>query len=289
MFGGFKFGGANRLELFNVKEIALKRRRRNEARIRRLCASIFLGEEMALCRVLGRYKMFVDPKDAGLSPHLMLDGYWEMWLTEALIECVKPGMNCIDVGANLGYFTLVMADRVGPTGRVTAFEPNMKIAGLLRRNCDINGFGDRTTVHATPLSADDGARVRLVVPLGEPKNGHIIGADPDDPQAVTTRRLDSYPALLDADVIKIDAEGAEEAIWAGMAGLVSRRAKPLTVFLEFAADRYQDPEAFLAAIGSAGFSLQILTFRQGVQPVSVAALLKAPSNLDQMLVLTRAA
>ncbi len=82
--------------------------------MRALCESAYLGDETALCRVLGRYKMFVDTSDNSLSPHLMLDGYWEMWLTEALARAIRPGMTVVDVGANLGYFT---PDNGGSGGR----------------------------------------------------------------------------------------------------------------------------------------------------------------------------
>jgi hypothetical protein len=43
--------------------------------------------------------MYVDSQDFGLSPHLMLDGYWEMWVTEALVSLVRPGMVVADIGA----------------------------------------------------------------------------------------------------------------------------------------------------------------------------------------------
>jgi hypothetical protein len=107
-----------------VSALDLKREARtlNEATIRSLCHSAYLGDNTALCRVLGRYKMYVDSQDFGLSPHLMLDGYWEMWVTEALVSLVRPGMVVADIGANLGYYALLLADLVGDAGMVHAFE-----------------------------------------------------------------------------------------------------------------------------------------------------------------------
>jgi FkbM family methyltransferase len=278
--------------LFELGRLATQPRRQNEAEIRALSASAYLGVQTALCRVLGRFKMFVDTADFGVSPHLMLDGYWEMWLTEALADAVRPGMVAVDIGANLGYFTLLMADMVGPGGRVHAFEPNPPIAGRLRKSVSINGFDDRVTVHETALSDQDGAEMLLDVPEGEPKNAYLRALDDGGssgrPNAVPviTRRLDSFADIAQADVIKIDADTAEEQIWRGMEGLL-RGMRPMTIFLEFAAIRYADPEAFLGAIMAKGFALNLLDLRNGIRPATVHDVLGRPAHLDLMLALCR--
>ena len=161
--------------LFQLGELGAQPRQHNEAVIRQLCANAYLGEGRSLCRVLGRYKMIVDPGDVGLSSHLLLDGYWEMWLTELLARIVRPGMVAADVGANLGDVTLRMADLVGPTGRVHAFEAKADLARRLEQSVAVNGFHDVVTVHAQAL-ADAEADMLLLVPPGEPKNGYLLPA-----------------------------------------------------------------------------------------------------------------
>jgi FkbM family methyltransferase len=276
--------------LFELDELAQRPRLDNEARIRALCASAYLGGETAVCRVLGRYKMFVDTGDVGLSAHLLLDGYWEMWLTEALAAAVRPGMTVLDIGANLGYFSLLMAERVGASGRVLAFEPNPAVAARLRRNISVNGFDEWAAAHPWALSDKDGAEVLLVVPEGEPKNAHIVPAGHCAPgpgaHPMLTRRLDSFPEALCADVIKIDADTAEEAIWRGMVGLFDMR-RSMTVFLEFAAARYPDPAAFLADIAHRGFSLARLDLDGVIRTIDAPGVLAGPPTKDQMLVLRR--
>lgn len=278
----------SRRSLLELADLNRRPRPDNEAMIRAMCMNAYLGDGSSLCRVLGRYKMFVDTGDRGLSSHLLLDGFWEMWVTEFLAEIVKPGMIAIDVGANLGYFTVLLADLVGETGHVHAFEPNPPIARRLRQSSDVNGFYHNVTVHTQALADQDGAEFGLVIPDGEPKNAHMMPVDAADGGwvPVTARRLDGYAELLDADVIKIDAEGAEEAIWRGMAGLF-RRDRPLTVVLEFAAARYGDAGAFLDAIVALGFQLELITFEEGVVPRTRAQILAAPPGEDQMLVLRR--
>jgi FkbM family methyltransferase len=280
------------IRLFHLDHLRSHPRQRNEAVIRQLCANAYLGEGRSLCRVLGRYKMIVDTYDVGLSSHLLLDGYWEMWLTELLTDLVKPGMKVVDVGANLGYFSLLMADLVGPQGQVHAFEPNADLARRMTQSLAINGFEGIATVHEQAL-ADVEADVLLVVPADEPKNAHLLPAnhpvsadESTESRLLRTRRLDSYSELLDADIVKIDADTSEQAIWHGMAGIL-QGDRPLTIVLEFARVRYADPGAFIDQILSDGFSLAEITLEDGIQPTNKEAILAAPSTDDVMLLLTR--
>ncbi len=274
--------------LFDINDLRRRPRHENEAMIRRLCDNAYLGDATALCRILGRYKLFVDTLDIGLSTHLLLDGYWETWVTEAMLDVVRPGMVALDIGANLGYYTLLLADLVGPGGRVHAFEPNPAIMTRLQRSVAVNGFGDRVALHAAPLGAEDGTEVALVIPEGEPKNAHIVS-----PERASGRGITLHATTLDAviggqrvDFIKIDAEGAERAIWQGMRGLLAR-GEALTIFLEFAASRYADAAGFLADIRAAGFALAAIDPVAGVAPIEAPAILARPGDEDWMLVLTR--
>src|SRR5438309_1518671 len=90
--------------LVHLRQIRSDPRYVLESRVRALSGAVYLGEGQALCRVLGRYKMFVDTRDRGFGSHLLLDGYWEIWLTRFLARAVRPGMACLDIGANLGYY-----------------------------------------------------------------------------------------------------------------------------------------------------------------------------------------
>lgn len=275
-------GDGFRGRLFDVRSLITPPRYDNEVAVRGLCTNAYLGDDTSLCRVLGRYKMFVDTKDIGLSSHLLMDGYWEMWTTEAMLFFIKPGDVAVDVGANLGYFTLLMADLVGPTGVVHAFEPNPPIAERLQQSVSINGFGGNTTVHAVALADRDG-ETGFMVPKGEPKNAHLVDRS-DDAALVAVRRLDGMG--LSPDFMKIDCEGAEELVWKGMAGILAQR-RPMTIFMEFAPIRYDDPARFVDEILRHGFALAIVDPERGVQPISRAEVLAGAASVDQMLVLRR--
>jgi FkbM family methyltransferase len=275
--------------LFPPMGLVRASRVRNEAVIRRLCHSVPVGDDIALCRVLGRYKMYVDSREIGIAPHLMLDGYWEMWVTEVLVSLVRSGMVVADIGANLGYFSIILADLVGPGGHVHAFEPNPHMIDLLQRSLSVNGFTQRVTVHQLALGAENEGQVALIVPPNDPKNAHVVpmsdelhvGAVP-----VPVARLDGRPDWAKIEFAKVDVEGAEQLIWAGAQGLLDGSALR-TVILEFTAARYHDPAGFLAALTAPGFRLAYIDLRRGILDITVDQILERDPYVDIMLVLRR--
>ncbi len=273
--------------LLLLRELAKVGRERIEQEVRRRTFYAYLGGNVGLCRVLGRLKLYVDAADSGLTPHLVLDGYWELWITELLVKRLRSGMTAIDVGANVGYHSLSMAELVGPNGKVHAFEPNPPIADLLVRSAHVNGLSDRVTLHRDALGANDGDRFRLHVPENYPGGASLVPEDREDGGAlVETRRLDSFEALLDADLIKIDAEGAEQDIWEGMAALIARD-RPLVILLEFVLDRFRDPKRFLDQVVAAGFVLMEVDEARPCHRVTREDILAWPATRETTLVLIR--
>jgi FkbM family methyltransferase len=217
-----------------------------EHRSRIAASPVYLGDEVALCRILARYKLYLSARDDGFGGNLLLDGYWEIWLTQFMARTVAAGATVVDVGANYGYYSLLLADLVGPEGHVFAIEPNPEAAGLLRRSLGLNGFTGQTSVHQLAAGASDGGTASLFVPEGEPKNAAIAAAAPAQggrSHEVAVRTLDSLLAGRRIDFLKIDAEGAEQGIVEGMERIFADQ-RPAMV-LEFNAARYADPEAFL--------------------------------------------
>lgn len=275
--------------IFPVVRLRHTERVLNEAAIRALCLGVYLGEHTALCRVLGRYKMYVDCRDIGIAPHLMLDGYWELWVTEALVSLVEEGMVVADIGANLGYFSLLLADLVGPAGQVHAFEPNPHMAALLHRSLAVNGMADRVHVHQLALGVENAGDVALIVPPEDPKNAQTVPMNDvraESAVIVPLARLDGRPDWATIEFAKIDVEGAEQLIWAGAQGLLDDGMLKV-VMLEFTADRYTDPAGFLAALMAPGFSLAYVHVTEGIIDVAPSEILEFAAHLDIMLVLRR--
>ena len=262
-----------------------------EAAIRARCQAVPLDPYTILCRVLGRYKFLVDSRDLGLAPHLLLDGYWETWCTEFMLRRIRPGQVAWDVGANLGYYAVLMADLVGAEGRVLALEPNPRLADLCAKSLALNGFWHRAEVKRLAAAGASGETLRFRTALSDPKNGRLVaGVSPargdwdDDTMeiAVHGTRLDD---LTDGavDFLKIDVEGAEEQVWAGMQGLLDR-SPGITVLLEFNALRCKAPARMLAEV-AARFPLRELGLDATVAPVTAEEIL--PRTEDTLLVLTR--
>src|SRR5207244_3754027 len=90
------------------------------------------------------HKMLLDPIDTlGLS----VRDVWEPLETKVVQNEVRRGSVVLDIGAHIGYYTLLMARLVGPQGRVFAFEPNPANYDLLRRNIQINSYRNVTAVN----------------------------------------------------------------------------------------------------------------------------------------------
>jgi FkbM family methyltransferase len=226
-----------------------------ESRCRALTNPAYLGKQTAICRVLGSYKLYVDTDDTGFSSHVLLDGYWEMWLTIFFARLIKPGMTVIDVGANFGYYTLLFGYLVEDDGYVYAVEPNPQVVARLRRSVDLNGLAKRTTIVGAAAGSSHGGEVILYVPFGEAKNGTIIGSgDAISPDLGSIHRvpqvsLDEVAAKAPRiDLVKIDVEGSEEAVIFGLMRTLLRDRPALV--LEFNARRYCDPRRFVDQLQS---------------------------------------
>ncbi len=107
---------------------------------------VYLGDHLALVATRWGAKMTVDTRDSLLAPWLLLDGLWEAHVTGWFSQVLRPGDVVVDVGANVGYFTLLGAHLVGERGRVIAVEAHPTLVDVLRRNVAMNGVHDRVTV-----------------------------------------------------------------------------------------------------------------------------------------------
>jgi FkbM family methyltransferase len=254
-----------RRDAFPLTELLrLGNRREVEAVIRAHAQSLALPDGSLLCRVLAHHKLLVEGTDAGLGPHLALDGFWEYWVTEFVARNLGRGEAAFDVGASYGYYSLVFADLVGPEGRVRAFEPNPQVHALLARSLALNGIA-QASAHAAAVCARGGGAVRLRVPLSDPQAAHILpGEPPESPapaaegvrlHAVPTVALDDF-AEERVDLVKIDAPGAEREVWRGMQGLIVRQPR-LRVLLDFDARRVPEPAALLAQFAQS-FPLRVI-------------------------------
>jgi FkbM family methyltransferase len=254
--------------------------------LRRRAWAIRLEDDLVLCRVLGALNMYADPHDRSISPHLIMDGCWELDTSAVMIDLLRYGMTAIDVGANLGYFTLLMATLCGPGGKVLSFEPNPRTTRLLKQSILLNALGDRIDLLEAVVGEDDDREVDLYLPPDHPGGTQVTSLVPDGPNFIKarTRRLDAIPGALDASLVKIDAEGMEESVWRGMAAMIAGRALRY-VILEFTPQSYRDGPAMLDEAAAAGFTTYLIDGERGTVPISRAEIFDGTPQ--RMLVLKR--
>lgn len=153
-------------------------------------------------------------------------GRGEPEVQEALRCHLKPGMTFYDLGANIGFFTVLAARLVGVHGRVVAFEADPEIAQRLRANKDKNAF-DNVTVEEKAVWSQSGpvqfARADLAV-TPERGLGHVVAATAVDTTLANGVSLDDYSRTAPPpDFLKCDVEGAEVEVFRGAAGLLKEK------------------------------------------------------------------
>ena len=245
--------------------VALSARDAFEQQCRDHASAVYVGGGTVLCRVIGRFLCYVDGDDAAVAPHLAMDGFWESWNCVAMTRHIRRGWRVVDAGANHGYFTLLLADLVGPSGRVFAIEPNPRLFELLRRTVRVNGFDDRVTLLPYAAAAAEG-EADLRVPRGFSGDGSVDRrvSEPCTVCRVAQRRLDE---LIDepVDFLKIDAEGADYDVLEGSSGLLPPN-RPVAVMLEHHAPFHQRPAERMRHLTEQGFALNYVDAEGNVIP-----------------------
>ena len=112
----------------------------------RLHANLTVRLNKSAAISVGPFRVFVDPRDRMIAKKLILYGGYETREIDLLCSFVKPGDCVLDVGANIGLYSLALSRAVGPSGRVIAVEPDPDNLALLRRNLQANGCTNVTVV-----------------------------------------------------------------------------------------------------------------------------------------------
>jgi len=172
---------------------------------------------------------------SGMCDTLFFQGEYEPAVTRAVEQVVAPGDICVDIGANFGWYTTLLARLAGPTGHVHAFEPVPDVFAWLERNVALSRGG--APVHLVRAALGDGSQDEVTLYLFEQMTlGHTsLLPGRHTPSRVVTAplmTLDNY--LAEAQVgpvsfIKADVEGAELAMLAGADRVLAQRVAPIWV------------------------------------------------------------
>ena len=174
------------------------------------------------------FKMHIDRTDETLSRALM-SGSYEPNETRIMMSMVKPGMTIVDIGANIGYYTLLFARAVGEGGSVYAFEPAPETFALLKRNLRENNLSHIVKLHEIALSDREGAG-ELFINEYNKGNNRLYNSGGMRSAPIRLKRLDDIipPTNEHVGFIKMDIEGAEVLALRGMRELLARD-KPIIV------------------------------------------------------------
>ncbi len=205
------------------------------------------------------YKLYVDNnKYDCVAQQLIMNGAYEPYTTSVFQKILKPGMTVIDIGANIGYFTLLSARIVGENGKVFAFEPLPQNYKVLSKNISTNNFKN---VSAFQKAVSNSAgMLELYFNAKETGTPSLVGKSSSLSMHVSVETVTIDDFLKDqlgkVDLIKIDVEGAEMMVLSGMLGII-KSSPSARIICEFCPDVLTrsgtDPLDYLKYLNSIGF------------------------------------
>ena len=218
--------------------------------------------------------ILLDPRD---SLRLSVYGVYEPFESQLIQQETNPGSVVVDIGANIGYYTLMLARRVGESGRVFAFEPDPTNFALLKKNVEANGY--RNVVLEQKAVSNATGKLKLYM-SDESAGDHRIYDTGDarrmiEIEAIT---LDDYFAQqgIAVNCIKMDIQGAEWVALQGMSALLSQTGH-VKLFMEYWPSGLKrfgaDPKAVLQFLQEHDFALHhIDEWQETVAPITPAGI-----------------
>ncbi len=236
-----------------------------------------LDERPIISEVDG-FKIATDPKDDLIGRHI-LAGNYEPEVAGLIREHLRPGMTFLDVGANVGFFSLMAASIVGDKGTVIAVEPSPSNVRLLEISRVLNAF-ENLEIHA--VAADE--KMRLLSYSTAFSNGPT-NEPADDVERlmlshmVPSMKIDQIIGKRRVDICKIDVEGFEHIALRGASSLLKRH-KPIIVS-EFAPDNIKGgADSYLDYLICLGYQIGVIGMDGSVEDVG--------TDRDKVIAISRA-
>jgi len=191
----------------------------------------FAGMPPKTVRFDGKLRMHVNPIDEN-GRRIYVNGYQpNERLTRHFVRLLRPGDCVVDVGANVGYYTMTAAKLVGQTGCVHAFEASPQIFPWLLTNARLN---PQARIHVYKQAVTDQCGEIMFHTASAERTGYSsirdLGEQAERSDVVPTISIDSIMATIPpVRLVKIDVEGAELLVLRGMLGLIERD-RPYIIF-----------------------------------------------------------
>lgn len=238
------------------RRVASPMRRRASRLLRRVSAhlnanaapafAVPWGEGQVLVSTPFHTRLLCPTEDLSLSPELALYGTYDPPFVRVLASELRAGMTFVDVGANVGLFTILAAARVGRGGRVFAYECNPELLSFLERNVEMNWFSDRVRVVPKAAHRDREPR-EFIAPRELKMLGSLTRHQAQAADTAHRQRLEVQCEPLDerladvpfVDILKIDVEGGEADVLDGATALIET-GRVGTISIEYRDDALRE-------------------------------------------------
>lgn len=226
----------------------------------------YVGDHTVLTNLVYGPKIYLDTRDI-VQANIMYHGIWEKWVSDLFLDCLKPGMTVLDIGAHCGYYSLLAAMMVGKNGKVHAFEPNEKMVKNANMSVMLNGFS-QIEWHSLALSDQEG-KAHLIVP--ETGGASLTNEDAPQHQQTNTVILSNYLPELKADVVKVDVDGSEPRILPCLYKLIERSDCPVLI-MEYCPILWKihgyEPKEYLRDFMKLGYTFFVIEHNGHRTPIS---------------------
>lgn len=222
-------------------------------------------------------KLLIDVYDqkmyVSLRARHYIQGIFERGTTEVFRRVVKNGMTVVDVGANIGYYTIIAACLVGQEGTVFSFEPHPGNYEKLRENVEVNGYTNCYLVNKT--ISDKREMTKFYLHSDSGRSSLLHTEDERNWLEVETIALDEFfeAEKVIPDIIKMDIEGAEPLALNGMKIFIEE-CEGLILFIEYAYNQ----EYIFRFLDERGFELYFIRVNGELTPLEKGG--RKNSNLE---------
>ena len=232
----------------------------------------------------GRFKMVLDKTDTDISKQVEKFGWYsdEVFETSLFEKHLKKGMTVLDLGGNIGFYTILARSVVGPEGRVFSFEPFPNNANLIRASIKENSFTNVTVVEAavsdkmgkaTLHLSPDACSEHSLLDLDFQYNLELQQNEIEVQTLTVDEYLEKNVDSFKVDFIKMDIEGSESRAIVGMQKVLNEN-KHLTLITEFWPNGFKEddkePRDFLEMLDNLNFKIyNIDSLEQKIVPVTV--------------------
>lgn len=231
--------------------------------LNRLQARIVLRLHKSDSATVGPFRVRFAPSDLTIAKKIILYGEYDKAQIELLCSFIEPGDDVLDIGANIGIYSLYLSRAVGPKGRVLAFEPDPSNLAVLRHNLESNGCEN---VEVIPCCLGDAeGEVKLFQSFGNAGGSSLWHRNEAGGHSLVPMRIGDEVMSehgFRPRVAKIDVEGAEAMVLAGL-----KAHKPRVILFEYSTRLLKevgsDPSAFLDALIAEGYDLASVDAQTG--------------------------